>query len=292
MSFRMIAAVTAALAMAGSASAQQIEWKQVTNMPKGQNLPQGVKADLQGIELGMSYDEAKAVLQELVRDEPHTSQSMPKEKNVWGRFAQQPTDDRLIESIETISLPVPGGLALAAQYVGEVTLQSTTRLAIDEGMTVKFGAPSSGNQVYSVDRFLTYREPKDQPLVSELLVALKKKFGDAVYDDGGRGGGRVFTWLFSKGTGLAQPTIGTCDSLGGDSQLESNALNRINANRKCDVTLTVSTTYGISKDHASVVRFELRDVQRNKENSLTDLYFFDSYVKNVQQTTHGAPPKL
>jgi hypothetical protein len=56
------------LATSESALAQQIEWSQTLNLPKGLNLPQGVKGDMLGIELGESYAQVKARI-EAIRQE-------------------------------------------------------------------------------------------------------------------------------------------------------------------------------------------------------------------------------
>ena len=63
------AAAGMALALIASSPAiaqlQKIEWKQTVNQPKGQNMPQGVTADILGIEAGDGYAGAKAKLEKL-----------------------------------------------------------------------------------------------------------------------------------------------------------------------------------------------------------------------------------
>lgn len=62
-------ALAVAFAATGGAEAQQqdIRWTQTINVPKGQNMPRD-RADILGLELGDTYEEAKAKLQKLAAE--------------------------------------------------------------------------------------------------------------------------------------------------------------------------------------------------------------------------------
>jgi hypothetical protein len=95
-------------------------------------MPEGVKADLLGIELGMPYAEAKAALAALSREALSA--------------------DPMREKRTSVSL----GGSTEASYISEISLnrhlRGSTRQTIDEVITIKFSAPPSGQQTPSVNR--------------------------------------------------------------------------------------------------------------------------------------------
>ncbi|MEA2902774.1 MAG: hypothetical protein QOI12_161 [Alphaproteobacteria bacterium] len=312
------AAATLLVAVAATSHAQQdIQWKQTINLPKGLNLPKDIIADILGIQFGDTYAEAKPKLEKLLAEvrpaAPTAAPAAPNRPLTMGEIEAQRlrtlegleresanqiagvnTAPPLTETRTQIRLQAPTGY-VTASFVGTATLRRSlpgaTSQKIDDTIRVLFSAPSSGHQVYAVDRFIAYNQA-DQPRVGELIARLKEKFG-----------GDPQTWVAaSTGTYKFQFNDGRLHAPPGALQVsclpftgaDTNqaALREINRNGDCDVVLMVEVRYGISKDHAATIRFAFADNERAKANLGADFAYFQSYVESLRGQTKGAQPKL
>jgi len=276
---------------------QQIQWKQVTSLPKGMNLPQGVAVDILGIELGDTYAEAKAKLQKLAAE--YATSAKPA-ANTANDFMQRQLDQMSGESSAPpmeerktiIRYQTPGG-QITAEFVGQITLRRELpngSAKIQEQIDVRLTAPSSGAQVYEVRRTLSFGNG-NQTAIASFLQALKDKMGGAQAQPIGVTGS-TYRYQFDGGRLVAPnpPTPdGHCSSWG-NPETRSTARG-INASGACDVSLVASFRFGISREHASGVEFILSDQERAKANKETDYAFVESYVRGLQSQS-GAAPKL
>ncbi len=280
----LLAAIASALATTiGGASAQEIEWAQTLNLPKGANLPKGVSADLLGIELGESYATAKPKLERLHKESP----AAPKAKS-FNEIARE------------IRFNLPSGTALTARYPGYIELKmdvpGSGKRPIEEILSVYFSAPSSGQQVVGIQRSIKYAEHADQPRIAELIERLKEKFKSApqIYPLGNHA---EYRFVFHQGR-VADPAkqgLASCNANYGiqrDIPMSSTDIPRWNCERACDVTLRLEIVYGLSNEHVGRINFILSDNERAKQNFLADYAFFENYVKRIQDKTKGAVPKL
>lgn len=262
------------LATSHSALAQQIEWSQTLNLPKGLNLPQGVKGDMLGIELGESYAQVKARI-EAIRQETKARED----------------EKKIFQDEKVFRLPLPSGGFVTASYAGGITLSISSHY--NETVEVQFSAPSSGHQVVGVTRSLVYTKQADQIRISELVANLKGKFkGEPQFFRLGAASVRyVFQFDDGRMHNPPRPDINACSP---EASLANSAaaVPQINASGVCDVVLRVDVTTGISSDHASMVVFWLSDNERAKKNAGADYAFFNTYVRSLQQRTGGAAPKL
>lgn len=273
------AALAAALGIASiaGASAQEIDWKQTVNIPKGQNMPKDVKANVLGIEVGDTYAELKAKLDALAPESIRPTTPPYKE----------------MKTVFRIQTPGAGGMTGAISYVGQIdilrNLKGTGVPTIDDQMNIRLSAPSSGHQVLGLSRVVSHNNEADQPRVSELLAQLKQKFRSdpQVFDNG-----TLYRFQFRKGQAFVPANARALSCM--DQYREDNADNiqRINANGECDVYLDVRFKPGITKDHAHTIFFTLSDNARAKTNLAADFAFFDSYFHNYQENAKGVAPKL
>lgn len=271
---RVAAVLGVLLATSQSALAQQIEWSQTLNLPKGLNLPQGVRGDILGIELGETYGQVKARIEAIHQE----TKAREDEKKIF-------QDEKVFR------LPLPSGGFVNASYVGGITLSISSQHS--ETVEVHFSAPSSGHQVIGVKRGIVYTKQSDQIRISELVASLKAKFkGEPqFYRLGAASVWYVFQFDDGRMHNPPRPDMNACSPQGiGDHTAAS--VQQINASGVCDVMRRVEITTGISGDHASMVVFWLSDNERAKKNVGADFAFFNNYVKSLQQRTGGAAPKL
>jgi len=295
---RAMMAFGAVLLCANAAHAdQEIQWKQVVNVPKGANQPQGVSVDILGLELGDTYAQAKAKLEKLAAETgtpkasaPPTSAAAMMQRQL-GQMSGAADDARpLREVVNTMRLQTPGGF-LTASYTGQIHLErklpGSTPQGIRESIQVWLSAPSSGHQVIGVVRSMTFYENADQPRVSELIARLSEKLKTRpqVFE-------RKFRFQYNDGQAYVppNPTVITCSV---DMSANSPDAAR-NANRQgnCDVILDVSVGPGISEDHAKSLEFTLSDNERTRQNVSADFQFFSNYARSLQSAPGGAGPKL
>ncbi|MFT4117899.1 hypothetical protein [Bradyrhizobium sp.] len=299
-----------------SQAQQQIQWKQVTNLPKGLNLPQAMSIDILGIQLGDTYPEVKSKLEKLAAEyapptkasePPAASASAPTSPDFQAQVLnmQRAMELRQLDQMSgansappiterttIIRYQVPSGV-ITAEFVGEITLRRELpngNAKIDETVTVRLSAPSSGGQVYAVRRSLSYGNG-DQTGIAQFLQALKDKMGGAQAQQIGSTGD-VYRYQFDGGR-LVAPNPPTPD---GQCSVESNPDTRstarsINASGLCDVSLVARFGFGVSRQHAKFVNFYLSDQERAKANKETDYAFMESYVRGLLSQS-GAAPKL
>ncbi len=278
---KQLTAASALLAMVGLAHAQQnIEWKQIINVPKGLYMPRG-SSDILGIEIGDSYTDAKAKLQAL------SAESVPDA----GGPAQVKEDRKVFR------MGVPGAsTVIAAAFVSKLTLtrrmKGTTASTTEETIEVYLTAPSSGQQVIAVRRYIGYNAESDQPRLSEILAQLKTKMGSDPQAFPSSSGS-VLRYQFDEAKPFvpAKPSVITCQTSLHVLD-DANQLQNVNQSDKCDALLEISVNFGISRDHVKGMTFTLNDNERLKANVSADYRYVSAYIKDLQDSTRGAPPKL
>jgi hypothetical protein len=294
------AAVLAAMLSATAAypQNQQVQWTQTLNIPKGYNLPKGTSADVLGIELGDTYADAKAKLERLAAEAP--SKAAPPTPAQTFRRALEPEKPQppLSETKTVIFLPVPSGPQIEASYVGFMILRRALPGAdargIEENIYVRLSSPASGHQVVAIERSLIYSAQGDQPRAGELLGQLRQKFKAEPETVTTTTTGAVYRFQFDDGR-IFVPAKNqfACSPVSAmQHTVSARDIPTINSSGNCDVVLEIAVNYGISSDHVKSIIFRYGDNQRAKENLTADFAFFDGYVKNVQQRTKGAAPKL
>lgn len=279
LSTRLIAAglVSGAAILSGTnpSRAEDIIWKQVQSIAKGEGLPQGVRGDIRGIGLGDTYADAKARI-EALRSE-----------------ANVPAADAKLKETQTVfQLPTPHG-SITASYVGKIQLEvRTAQPRGDDYITVRLSAPSSGHQVYAIERLLIYSEQNDQPRISEVAASLKEKLrAEPLVIKGPES--VTYRFQFDDGTPwITNPQPFTdCSAVTADT-IEQSRIAAINDKGVCDVVFEMEATYGISDDHIESVWFRLTDNDRMKANLTADFGFFQTYIDELRARTAGSAPKL
>lgn len=272
------AVLAASLAVAEPSAAQeQLVWRQTLNLPRGLNLPAGVKADILGVEVGETYAEARPKLQALLADSqpPHAF------------------DDRSI----TITMQSPNMSArVQATYQGEIhvrrRLAGTTAARINEEIVVHFSAPSSGHQVLGIKRTINYEQP-DEPRVSELIQRLAEKFGTQPQVFNEPPGYTEYRFQFNDGRAFVPPPRALKTDCYNWHVIDSSQnLPLANRTGTCDVVLNVHVQHGISRDHARSLIFHLSDNQRTRENVGADYAFFQTYLNELANRSRGVAPRL
>jgi hypothetical protein len=277
--YKKRAALAAALGIVSiaGASAQEIEWKQTVNIPKGQNMPKDVKANVLGIEVGDTYAELKPKLDALAPESIRPTTPPYKE----------------MKTVFRIQTPGAQGMTGAISYVGQIdmlrNLKGSGVPSIDDQITLRLSAPSSGHQVLGLSRIVTHHNEADQPRVSELLTQLKQKFRSEpqVFENA-----TLYRFQFRKGQPFVPPNAGALSCQDQYRETSAENLPRINAKGECDVYLDVRIKPGITKDHAHTIFFTLSDNARTKTNLTADFAFFDDYFNNFQAKAKGVTPKL
>jgi hypothetical protein len=278
---KQFTAAAALLAMLGIAHAQQaIEWKQIINVPKGEYMPRG-SSDILGIELGDSYKDAKAKLQAL------SAEGVP---DAGGQV-------QIKEERKVFRMGVPGAsTVVAAAFVSKLTvtrrMKGTTASTTEETIEVYLSAPSSGQQVIAVRRYIGYNAESDQPRLSEILSQIKTKMGSDPQAFPSSSG-TVLRYQFDEAKPFvpAKPSVITCQTSLHVLD-DANQLQTVNQSDKCDALLEISVNFGISRDHIKGMTFTLNDNERLKANLTADYKYVSAYVRDLQDQTRGTPPKL
>ena len=257
--------------------AQEIAWKQTVNIPKGHNMPKDVKANVLGIEVGDTYAEVKSKFDTLAPESIRPNAPPYKE----------------MKTVFRIQTPGAQGMAGTISYVGQMdmlrNLKGTGVPSIDDAISVRLSAPSSGQQVLGLSRGLTYHNEADQPRVSELTALLKQKFHSdpQIFDNG-----TLYRFQFRKGQAFVPQNAKSWSCSDQYREDKADNIPRINASGECDVYLDVRFVFGITKDHASKILFTLSDNERAKANLAADFAFFENYFNDFQGKAKGVAPKL
>lgn len=296
------AAVLAAMLSTTTAYPQdrQVQWTQTLNIPKGYNLPKSTSADVLGVALGDTYAEAKAKLERLAAEAPPKA-AAPTPAPAFRRSLEPEKPQQqspLTETKTVIFLPVANGPQIEASYVGFMILRrelpGADARGIEENIYVRLSSPASGHQVIAIQRGLHYSAQGDQSRVGELLGQLRQKFKAEPETVTTTASAAVYRFQFDDGR-IFVPAKNqfACSPMSAmPHTVSARDIPTINPSGNCDVVLEISVNYGISSDHAKSITFRYGDNQRAKENLTADFAFFDGYVKNVQQRTKGAAPKL
>lgn len=270
--------IAAMLLAGGPAYAQDVEWTQTVDMPKGANLPSGVTVDILGIAPGDSYEEAKAKLAAIIA-QPDDYYSEP----------------RIQEYQYEIFLPLPGGQRVTVRYVGAMKVE-ITRMGTkpSESIHVGLSAPSSGHQVVAVERHISYSAQAEQPRISAVLESLTGRMG-SVHRTDAFSSGVHHIHRFDDGRALGAdtpwPSWG-CDPVQAHGNVAEADLYRINNDGTCDVVFKTEFGFGLSDDHARSIWFKLGDNARARENFTADYQFFRDYVATLQNSAGADAPKL
>lgn len=287
---RIGAAMIAWLAAASAASAQEIEWKQTLNMPKGQNISRD-RADMLGIEFGDTYAEAKAKLEKLDAEGIQPKEQSGKCTTLMLQMGGcSPPEARLTEEKKIFDFRAPGHNLMTASYVGVLKLSRNLPGAgnepIRENITLHLSAPPSGHQVVAMERKIYYSE-RDQPQIADLIGALRDKYKTEPHVSE-----NTYRFQFNDGQGVPpQRGPNYCNP-------EIIALNNfksvrdVNPKRDCDVVMVVHLERGISRNHARILQFSFGDNERLKANGIADYAYIESYIKSMQNRRLGATPKL
>ena len=283
--YRPLLALALLLAAPALTHAQTaIEWKQTIDLPKGQNIPRD-QADILGIELGDSYEAAKAKLQKL------DAESIPQART-YSAMTQSYVDPepRLTEQKKMFDLRVPGHSVITASYVGALKLSRELRGSgkepIRETITLHLSAPSSGQQVVAMQRDVYYPDA-DQPQVSALLDALKAKFRTEPHV-----AGNSVSFQFDNGKPAAR-LAGPVDCRPQIEAMQSlKDVQQVNRRGDCDVVMVLDIVRGVSQNHVRIMKFAFGDNERMKANSIADYTYISDYIKSLQTRRLGAPPKL
>ncbi|EKS35366.1 hypothetical protein [Afipia clevelandensis] len=274
-----ITAAAALLTSLGFAQAQQqdIEWKQIIDVPKGMFIPRS-SGDILGIEIGDGYIAAKKKLDALLAESaPGSSNGIKEERRVF-------------------RMSVPGAsTVVAAAYVAKLVLTRQVKGSgantSEESIHVYLTAPSSGQQVVAIQRYTGWAEA-DQPRLSDILAQLKAKMGSDPQTFPSQSG-TVLRYQYdeAKPFAPARPSPITCQtSLHVFS--DANQLPNVNQSGNCDGLLEISVTFGISRDHAKSMVFTLNDNERLKANMTADFKYVNAYIRDLQNSTRGTVPKL
>jgi len=275
-------AAAALLASLGLAHAQQdIEWKQIINVPKGEYMPRG-SDDILGIGLGDSYADTKKKLQALQAE---------------GLPVPAGAQDPLKETRKVFRMGVPGAsTVVAAAFVSKLTLtrqmKGSTAGTTEETIEVYLSAPSSGQQVIGVRRYISYSAESDQPRLSEILAQLQTKMrSDPQAFPSSSGTVLRYQYDEAKPFVPAKPSAITCQTSLHVLE-DANQLQNVNQSGNCDALLEITVNFGISRDHAKSMIFTLNDNERLKANLTADYRYVSLYVRDLQDRTRGSPPKL
>ncbi|WP_448044399.1 hypothetical protein [Bradyrhizobium liaoningense] len=295
---RMSLALALWLAASGVCYAQnEVEWKQTINTPKGANMPRD-RADILGIELGDTYEDAKVKLLKLYGEGVQPKAAfLSEEQRRRNRFSGTSAPEPMEEEKSVFRLQPPGSATMwTASYVAKLTMKrqmkGVTDRASDETITVFLSAPASGHQVIGVERWINYYTNGDQPRVSEVLaqVNARMKAQPHVYFVSDQG---HYTYQFNDGKPVVPSGNGpllTCRPQ--HRTTNANEVPQINPAGNCDALFFVQAQFGISRDHARSIQFVLSDNDRAKANLGADFAFVREYVRGLGERTRGAPPKL
>ncbi len=273
--------IAAMLLAGGAAHAQDVEWTQTVDVPKGANLPSGVTVDILGIAPGDTYEEAKEKLAAIIAG--------------MGAGA---SSNGIREYRYEIFLPRPNGQRVTVSYVGRMTLDidrpGTEGWNKSEGIHVSLSAPSSGHQVVAIERFLGYNHQADQPRISDVVRGLEAKLG-TLHDSGSSGSGVAYQFRFDDGRAvpMGEPYAWVgCVPIMATANTSEADLPRLNPKGDCDVVFKASFNYGLSDDHAKSMWFTLGDNERARVNFTADYQFFRDYVDALQNSAGAEAPKL
>ncbi len=294
---RIGAAMIVWLGAATTTQAQEVQWKQTLNMPKGQNVPLG-SGDILGVELGDPYPDVKVKLQALLA-EAIGPKAPPKDlmDQVTAEMDGQNFAPPIKEERRVFRMQTPGASnVVTASFIAKITLtrevKGSAQSAVSETLEVYLSAPSSGHQVIAIQRYVTYNAENDQPRVGELLASLKQKMRSEpqLFPSAS---GAIYRFQFNDGKPYAPaaPTVISCQTALHALQ-NANQLKDVNTTGDCDALLEISVNFGISRDHIKGMIFTLSDNERLKANVGADYAFVSDYISGVQDRTRGAPPKL
>jgi hypothetical protein len=291
-----IALSVAAFAVIASLSptlAEDGQWTQVTNLPKGLNVAPGVVLSVLGIEPGSSLDEVRAIAEGLLAEHVAGPERTPEQKFMDNYSGN--TSPPIQEYNSGVMLTTPGGDQIKLGYVGRIDVNRDLVAggAIADDMRIDLSAPSSGSQVVGIQRRLIYSIEDKQPRIGPLLDELKAKLGEPMVIDGGAS--HLYRWQFDGGVAVHRANFNKDDCwpyIGDVTQ--QNEIRQVNTRSggDCDVVFDAMIVTGISDDHAGSITFTLSDNERGKANLITDFAFFSTYVERYQQSVGGEGPKL
>lgn len=258
-----------------------MQWTQTLDIPIGQGMPAGTKAELLGFEIGDTHARINAKIEDLIAGLPEGQTGSAKESS---RVFQVPlNNDNFVET----------------KFVSQTDVRIDKGASDPEFVSFFFTAPSSGAQLYAISRDIYYNQHEDQPRISDVLTRVTEKFGVEPFKVLEDGATVTYRYLFDDGRAVP---AGTTDANGdcgydyftpfmGKGEAEDR-LQFINATGKCDIALDVRFDIGISDDRAKVISFGLYDAARARRNFEADFQYFRDYVTDLANGTAGNSPKL
>lgn len=282
------------MACGSTSRAEDGQWTEITNLPKGLNVTPGVTLSILGIEPGMGLDEVRAIANKLLEEHvpgPEQTKDQKRMSKLGGADMSPP----LQEYDSGVMLTTPGGDQIKLGYVGRIDVNRDIVQggAISDDLRIDLSAPSSGNQVIGMQRTLGYYIDEKQPRITPIIDELKAKFGEPMVQDPGTF--KLYRWQFDNGVAVHRDPFdeNDCWPYIGDVT-QQNDIRSINTRSggDCDVVFDVRIRTGISDDHAGSIRFTLSDNERGKADLTTDFDFFSSYVERYQNSVGGVGPQL
>lgn len=284
------AIVIAGLFSTSAAAEEEIVWKQVIDVPQGDNLAPGMTWDVLGISPGATYAKVRPLLEALLKESiPQGKPVDPTTAALMGHDTSEPLEEKKV----SIFVPVPGGQGIKATYVASAELKrqlkGTGQKLIYDNVTLHFSTPASGNQVLSIVRSINYYEHTDQVRISEMIKAVVSKYGQAARVSKSDGLTEV-KLAFDNGKVFTPPNaIEECRAW---MPMDINDIDNINRTGRCDVVLWIRFNHGISDDHAASISFHIDDYARGRQNLTADRDYLDAYINDVRGRTAGQAPKL
>ncbi len=260
---------------------QVLEWSQIQKIEKGEGIPVGISLDILGLELGDSYTEAKAKLEAIRENQP------------------QSAGGDIKSSEKHFRLPSGGGQFVETKYTSKLTVEiNHPDKNQSETIDAYFTAPSSGAQLFGINRRIWFYDHTKQPRISETLARVTEKTGaEPTNVNPGRDDIR-YLYVLDDGkvvdAPLPIPSTLQCGFLGLSSlvgNFTEDTVRGINRSGDCDISQEVIFTYGVSQDHAKTMTFSLIDAERAKSNLGADFQFFADYITQLQNSG-GEGPQL
>lgn len=203
----------------------------------------------------------------------------------------------LRESEVSFEMRSPGTVTrIKANYVSKLvmerTLPSQSGKGAHEQITLRFSAPSSGQQVTSIRRSLSYYAEIDQPRISELIAQLSQKMKTQPqtfqYDKDNR-----YLFQFSKGEPFLPKVRQRDPQCHAHTEIPTEEhVSSINKDGTCSIAMFLFANFGMSRDNARSLTFTLADNDRVKSTAGADYAFFNDYLRSLQERTKGNTPKL
>ena len=251
-----------------AAQDNNIQWRQTYAHDDAKSMPSGFSLDVLGVAIGDTFEEAKAKLE---------------------RISQEREGENKVEVVKSY-FRIPTGNSSDAFL--ETSYPSMLKLStFNETITLHVSAPSSGSEVYILDRLIRYYDKTKQAKISEVLSKIGEKYGfaPAVRDP------QISLNNYRIQLDDLQPVAPPNPSDAcGPSYLTSlikteQKVQNINRDGTCDVIIDINFNLGISENHAESIWFKIADLERVKAMASADYQFFSDYINELKSGGADAP---